>query len=109
MLKRWPVFTRFLDDGRICLTNNAAERAMRSIALGRRSWLFSGSDRGSERAAAIYTLSATANLKESLYSGMVSTGGTSLIPAAILQLHFKFPDFPSQQSYNRVLISHCRN
>src|SRR3954453_15971878 len=46
MLKRWPAFTRFLDDGRICLSNNAAERALRGIALGRKSWLFAGSDRG---------------------------------------------------------------
>ena len=40
MLKRWEAFTRFLADGRICLTNNAAERALRGIALGRKSWLF---------------------------------------------------------------------
>jgi len=60
MLTRWPAFTRFLDDGRICLTNNAAERALRGIALGRRAWLFAGSDRGGERAAAMYTLIATA-------------------------------------------------
>jgi transposase len=62
MLKRWPVFTRVLDDGRICLSNNAAERALRGIALGRRAWLFAGSDRGGERAAAMYTLIATAKL-----------------------------------------------
>jgi len=62
MLKRWPAFTRFLDDGRICLSNNAAERALRGIALGRKSWLFAGSDRGGERAAAIYTLIGTAKL-----------------------------------------------
>jgi len=62
MLKRWPAFTRFLEDGRICLSNNAAERALRGIALGRRAWLFAGSDRGGERAAAIYTLIATAKL-----------------------------------------------
>jgi hypothetical protein len=62
MLKRWPAFTRFLGDGRICLSNNAAERALRRIALGRRSWLFAGSDRGGERAATIYTLIATAKL-----------------------------------------------
>ena len=55
MLKRWPAFTRFLEDGKICLTNNAAERALRCIALGRRNWTFCGSDRGGERAAAIYT------------------------------------------------------
>jgi transposase len=62
MLKRWPAFTRFLDDGRICLTNNAAERALRGIAIGRKAWLFAGSDRGGERAAAIYTLIITAKL-----------------------------------------------
>jgi transposase len=62
MLKRWPAFTRFLDDGRICLSNNAAERALRGVALGRRAWLFAGSDRGGERAAAIYSLIATAKL-----------------------------------------------
>jgi transposase len=64
MLKRWPAFTRFLDDGRICLTNNAAERALRCVALGRRNWTFCGSDRGGERAAAIYTLIATAKLND---------------------------------------------
>lgn len=64
LLKRWPAFTRFLDDGKICLTNNAAERALRCIALGRRSWLFAGSDRGGHRAAAIYTLIATAKLND---------------------------------------------
>jgi transposase len=64
MLKRWTSFTRFLDDGRICLTNNAAERALRGIALGRKAWLFAGSDRGGERAAAIYTLIGTAKLND---------------------------------------------
>jgi hypothetical protein len=64
MLTRWPAFTRFLDNGRICLSNNAAERALRGIALGRRAWLFAGSDRGGERAAAIYTLIATAKLND---------------------------------------------
>ena len=62
MLKRWPAFTRFLVDGRICLSNNAAERALRGIALGRKSWLFAGSDRGGQRAAAIYSLIVTAKL-----------------------------------------------
>jgi transposase len=62
MLKRWAAFTRFLDDGRICLTNNAAERELRGIALGRKSWLFAGSDRGGERAAVMYTLIQTARL-----------------------------------------------
>ena len=62
MLKRWAAFTRFLDDGRICLTNNAAERALRGIALGRKSWLFAGSDRGGARAAAMYSLIVTAKM-----------------------------------------------
>ena len=62
MLKRWGSFTRFLDDGRICITNNAAERALRGLALGRKAWLFAGSDRGADRAAVMYTLIATARL-----------------------------------------------
>jgi len=62
MLKRWPAFTRFLDDGRICLSNNAAERALRGVALGRKAWLFCGSDRGGARAAILYTLIGTAKL-----------------------------------------------
>ncbi len=64
MLKRWAAFTAFLEDGRICLTNNAAERALRCVAVGRRNWTFCGSDRGGERAAAIYTLIATAKLND---------------------------------------------
>jgi transposase len=64
LLKRWPAFTRFLDDGRICLSNNAAERALRGIALGRKSWLFAGSDRGGQRAAALYSLIVTAKMNE---------------------------------------------
>jgi transposase len=64
MLKRWQAFTRFLDDGRICLTNNAAERALRGIAIGRKAWLFAGSDRGGERAAAMYSLIASAKLND---------------------------------------------
>ena len=62
MLRRWDAFTRFLADGRICLTNNAAERALRGIAVGRKAWLFAGSDRGGERAAAMYSLTVTARL-----------------------------------------------
>src|SRR5271166_6686460 len=64
MLKRIDVFTRFLDDGRICLSNNAAERELRGIALGRKSWLFAGSDRGGERAAVMLTLIQTAKLND---------------------------------------------
>lgn len=64
MLTRWDAFTRFLDDGRICLTNNAAERALRGIALGRKSWLFAGSDRGGRRAAVMYSLIVTAKMND---------------------------------------------
>jgi transposase len=64
MLRRIDVFTRFLDDGRICLSNNAAERELRGIALGRKSWLFAGSDRGGERAAVMLTLIRTAKLND---------------------------------------------
>ena len=64
MLKRIDVFTRLLEDGRICLSNNAAERELRGIALGRKSWLFAGSDRGGERAAVMFTLIQTAKLND---------------------------------------------
>jgi transposase len=64
MLKRWTVFTRFLDDGRICLSNNAAERGVRGVALGRKSWLFCGSDRGGERAAVMYSLIVSAKMND---------------------------------------------
>jgi transposase len=61
-LRRWEVFTCFLDDGRLCMSNNAAERELRSVAVGRRNWTFAGSDEGGRRAAAIYTLIQTAKL-----------------------------------------------
>lgn len=64
MLKAWPAFAAFLDDGRICLTNNAAERALRGIALGRKSWLFAGSDRGGQRTAFMLSLIGTAKLND---------------------------------------------
>ena len=62
MLKRRDDFARFLDDGRICLTNNAAERALSPLCLRRNSWLFAGSHRGGVRAAVMYTLIGTAKL-----------------------------------------------
>ncbi len=64
MLRRWPAFTRFLADGRVCLSNNAAERALRCVPLGRKAWLFCGSDRGGDRAAVLYTLIQTARLND---------------------------------------------
>ena len=62
MLKRWSAFILFLDDGRAYLSNNAAERAIRPIAVGRRNWTFAGSDAGGHRAAALYKLIETAKL-----------------------------------------------
>ncbi len=64
MLRRWDGFASFLDDGRACLSNNAAERALRGFALGRKAWLFAGSDRGAERAAAMATLIQTAKMND---------------------------------------------
>lgn len=64
MLRRWDAFTRFLNDGRVCLSNNAAERSLRCVTLGRKSWLFCGSDRGGQRAAVAYSLIQTCRLNE---------------------------------------------
>jgi transposase len=63
-LTRWEAFIRFLNDGRLCMSNNAAERELRSVAVGRRNWTFAGSDEGGRRAAAIYTLIASAKLND---------------------------------------------
>ena len=63
-LKRWRALTSFLDDGRLCMSNNAAERELRAVAMGRKNWTFAGSDEGGRRAAVIYTLIATAKLND---------------------------------------------
>ena len=63
-LNRWDQFTRFLDDGRVCLSNNAAERGLRGVAVGRRNWTFAGSDEGGRRAACVYTLIETCKLNQ---------------------------------------------
>ncbi|HET9816339.1 MAG TPA: IS66 family transposase [Xanthobacteraceae bacterium] len=63
-LTRWAALTRFLDDGRLCVSNNAAERELRPIAMGRKNWTFAGSDAGGQRAAAMYTLIQTAKLND---------------------------------------------
>ena len=61
-LGRWPALVRYLDDGELEIDNNAAERALRAVALGRKNYLFAGSDAGGERAAAMYSLIGTAKL-----------------------------------------------
>jgi hypothetical protein len=64
VLTRWSGFAEFLDDGRICLTNNTAGRALRGLALGGKAWLFAGSEQGAERAAFMYTLIVTSKLND---------------------------------------------
>ena len=63
-LTRWIALTRYRDDGRLEIDNNAAERALRTVALGRKNYLFAGSDAGGERAASLYTLLGTAKLND---------------------------------------------
>jgi len=63
-LSLWPALTRYCENGRLEIDNNSAERALRVVALGRKNYLFAGSDSGGERAASIYTLIATAKLNE---------------------------------------------
>ncbi len=61
-LSRWRALTRYADDGRLEIDNNAAERALRTVALGRKNYLFAGSDAGGDRAAALYSLIGSAKL-----------------------------------------------
>lgn len=61
-LSRWTALTRYRDDGRLAMDNNAAERAIRPLVLGRKNWLFAGSNAGGTRAAAIASLLETAKL-----------------------------------------------
>src|SRR6185369_11137928 len=62
MRSRWTALTRCFDDGRLALDNNPAERALRCVAIGRKNYLFAGSDAGGHRAAALYSLIETAKL-----------------------------------------------
>ena len=81
----WDAFKRFLDDGRICLSNNAAERSVRGIAVGRRNWTFCGSDTGGHRAAVMFTMIETAKLSD-------------VDPKAWLaDVLARIPDHPAQQ------------
>lgn len=64
MLKRCAAFRRFVDDGRMCLTSNAAKRGLHGVALGRKAWLFAGSDRGGKRVASTYSLIVTAKMND---------------------------------------------
>jgi hypothetical protein len=74
MLKRWDRFARFIDDGRICLTNNAAERALRGFALGRKSWLFAGSDEGASYCSSHHLLISPADFVDYRWAAAVVIG-----------------------------------
>jgi len=63
-LGRWEALMRYCDDGRLEIDNNAAERSLRAVVLGRKNYLFNGSDAGGERAAAIYSLISSAKLND---------------------------------------------
>ncbi len=91
MLTRWYAFSRFLNDGRICLTNNAAERQLRGVALRRKAWLFAGSDRGGERAAAMYCLIATAKLNDVDPRGWLADLLTRIVDHPASRLHELLP------------------
>ncbi|MDH6261802.1 hypothetical protein M2427_005751 [Bradyrhizobium sp. BR13661] len=83
-LNRWTPFTRFLTDDHVGLSNNAAERALRGIAIGRKNWTFAGSDTGSDRAAAIYTWIETCKMND-------------VNPQAWLTVLARLPDHPASQ------------
>ena len=74
MLKRWDGFARFVHDGRICLTNNAAERALRSLALGRKAWLFAGSDEGASYCSSHHLLISPADFVDYRWAAAVVIG-----------------------------------
>ncbi len=63
-LNQWTALTRYLEDGRLCIDNNASERAIRAIAIGRKNWMFAGSEEGAKRAALMYTLLGSCKLLE---------------------------------------------
>ena len=97
-VNQWKPLGRFLEDGRLPIHNNACERALRKIAIGRANWMFAGSDEGAERAAVIYTLLGTCRLRgvepfawlkdvlEKLASGWKQSDIAALLPAAKLDI-----------------------
>src|SRR5258708_5203292 len=63
VLNQWDALNRYLDDGRLAIDNNITERQMRGVAVGRKNWLFAGSDEGGKRAAILYSLICTCSLQ----------------------------------------------
>jgi len=84
-LSLWTALTRYRDDGRLEIDNNAAERALRAVALCRKNWLFAGSDDGGERAAAIYSLLGTRNSTTWILKAICVTcsSGSQTIPSTV--------------------------
>ena len=91
MLERWPACTRLLDDGRIRPSSNAAERSLRGVALGRKAWLFCGSDRGGERAAVMYGLIGTAKLDDVDPQAWLADGLERIADQPLRRLHELLP------------------
>ena len=90
-LKRWEALTRYCDDGRISIDNNAAERALRCVALGRKNFLFAGSDGGGESAAGLYSLIGTAKLNGYDPAAFLREVFTRIADHPILQIHELLP------------------
>jgi len=108
-LNHWEALTRYLADGRICMSNNAAERALRGVAVGRRNWTFAGSDRGGERAAAIYTLVETCSRVGDWRGGGRTRGvavGRRLSPAAGASVRAVAPSPVAARQTGRAACPH---
>lgn len=91
MLSRWEDFARYADDGRICMTNNAAERALRGVACSRKNWSFAGSDRGADRAAIMLTLITTARLNDVDPKAWLADVLARIADLAVSRLHELLP------------------
>jgi hypothetical protein len=90
-LTLWPALTRYCDDGRLEIDNNAAERALRAVTLGRKNYLFAGCDAGGERAAVIYSLIGTAKLNGLDPEGYLREGLTRIADHPINRIEELFP------------------
>ena len=99
-LARWRALTRYLDDGMIEIDNSAAERALRGVALGRKNYLFCGSDAGGQAAAAIYSLIGTAKLNDIDPESYLQRVLEKIADLAITRIHELLPwNFAEPQTY----------
>lgn len=90
-INRWPALVRYLDDGMINIDNNPVENSIRGIALGKRNWLFAGSEAGGRRAAQFYTLIETAKLNDINPGAYLKHGLTELLSATSKTLDALLP------------------